>query len=72
MDKPLIQYIVHEAAEAGITDIIFVTHSSKGAIENHFDTHYELDSKLLASAKHDRIQALKAITPEGVNFNGVT
>lgn len=71
VDKPLIQYIVQEAAEAGITDIIFVTHSSKNAIENHFDSHYELESKLIESAKHDRIDALKTITPKGVNFISV-
>jgi UTP--glucose-1-phosphate uridylyltransferase len=71
VDKPLIQYIVQEAAEAGITDVIFVTHSSKNAIENHFDSHYELESKLIESAKHDRIDALKSITPKGVNFISV-
>ncbi len=68
VDKPLIQYIVHEAAQAGITDIILITHSSKNAIENHFDTHYELESKLLESAKHDRLDAIADITPPGVNL----
>lgn len=68
VDKPLIQYIVHEAAQAGITDIILITHSSKNAIENHFDTHYELESKLLESAKHDRLDAIADITPAGVNL----
>ena len=71
VDKPLIQYIVHEAAEAGITDIILVTHSSKNAIENHFDTHYELEAKLLESAKHDRIEAISKITPKGINIISV-
>ncbi|SFR63075.1 UTP--glucose-1-phosphate uridylyltransferase GalU [Thiomicrospira sp. ALE5] len=71
VDKPLIQYIVHEAAEAGITDIILVTHSSKNAIENHFDTHYELEAKLLESAKHDRIEAINKITPKGINIISV-
>ena len=71
VDKPLIQYIVHEAAEAGITDIILVTHSSKNAIENHFDTHYELEAKLLESAKHDRIEAIGKITPPGINLISV-
>lgn len=71
VDKPLIQYIVHEAAEAGITDIILVTHSSKNAIENHFDTHYELESKLLESAKHERLKALNEITPPKVNLISV-
>lgn len=71
VDKPLIQYIVHEAAEAGITDVILVTHSSKNAIENHFDTHYELEAKLIESAKHERIEALKEITPPNVNLISV-
>jgi UTP--glucose-1-phosphate uridylyltransferase len=71
VDKPLIQYIVHEAAEAGITDIILVTHSSKNAIENHFDTHYELEAKLLESAKHDRIEAISQISPKGINIISV-
>lgn len=71
VDKPLIQYIVHEAAEAGITDVIFVTHSSKNAIENHFDTHYELESKLLETAKHERLNCLNEITPPGINIISV-
>lgn len=71
VDQPLIQYIVHEAAEAGITDVILVTHSSKNAIENHFDTHYELEAKLLESAKHDRIEAISKITPKGINLISV-
>lgn len=71
VDKPLIQYIVHEAAEAGITDIILVTHSSKGAIENHFDKHYELESELELRGKHDRLLPLKDITPDGVRVVSV-
>ncbi|WP_127471894.1 UTP--glucose-1-phosphate uridylyltransferase GalU [Thiomicrorhabdus aquaedulcis] len=71
VDKPLIQYIIHEAAEAGITDIIFVTHSSKGAIENHFDSHYELEAKLIEGGKLDRLATMKAITPPNVNFVSV-
>ncbi len=42
--KPLIQYIVNECVFAGIKEIVLVTHSSKNAIENHFDTSYELKS----------------------------
>ncbi|MDX1346728.1 MAG: UTP--glucose-1-phosphate uridylyltransferase GalU [Thiomicrorhabdus chilensis] len=71
VDKPLIQYIVHEAAEAGITDIILVTHSSKSAIENHFDKHYELETELKLRGKQDRMQPLKEITPEGVRLVSV-
>ncbi|MEA3406149.1 MAG: UTP--glucose-1-phosphate uridylyltransferase GalU [Pseudomonadota bacterium] len=71
VDKPLIQYIVHEAAEAGITDIILVTHSSKGAIENHFDKHYELENELMVRGKQDRMVPLNEITPEGVRLVSV-
>ncbi|BBP42956.1 UTP--glucose-1-phosphate uridylyltransferase GalU [Thiosulfativibrio zosterae] len=71
VDKPLIQYIVHEAAEAGITDIILVTHSSKGAIENHFDKHYELENELKIRGKNDRLIPLDEITPDGVRFVSV-
>ena len=42
VDKPLIQYVVNECAAAGITEIVLVTHASKNAIENHFDTSFEL------------------------------
>lgn len=71
VDKPLIQYIIHEAAEAGITDIILVTHSSKGAIENHFDKHYELEKELELRGKMDRMVPLNEITPEGVRIVSV-
>lgn len=71
VDKPLIQYIVHEAAEAGITDIVLVTHSSKGAIENHFDKHYELETELELRGKEERLVPINEITPPGVRFVSV-
>lgn len=71
VDKPLIQYIVQEAAEAGITDIILVTHSSKSAIENHFDKHYELETELKLRGKEERLIPLDEITPEGVRLVSV-
>ena len=46
VDKPLIQYALEEAAEAGITDMIFVTGRSKRAIEDHFDRAFELEQDL--------------------------
>ena len=45
VDKPLIQYIVAECIFAGIKEIVLVTHSSKNAIENHFDTSWKLRLK---------------------------
>lgn len=71
VDKPLIQYIVQEAAEAGITDIILVTHSSKGAIENHFDKNYELENELKVRGKSERLISLAEITPPGVRLVSV-
>ena len=51
VDKPLIQYAVDEAREAGIEQIIFVTGRGKSAIEDHFDTSYELESTLTERGK---------------------
>ena len=52
VDRPVIQYVVEEAVAAGIRDIVLVTSSSKSAIENHFDTHAELEASLEAKGKH--------------------
>ncbi len=51
VDKPLIQYAVEEALEAGIEQIIFVTGRGKGALEDHFDISYELESTMRARGK---------------------
>lgn len=71
VDKPLIQYISEEAAEAGITDIIMVTHSSKSAIENHFDKDYELEEELIRRKKSQLLEVYRAITPKGVRIISV-
>ncbi len=67
-DKPLIQYIVNECAAAGITEIILVTHSSKNAIENHFDTSFELESTLEARVKRQLLEEVRSICPPGVTI----
>ena len=46
VDKPLIQYVVNECINDGFTGIVLVTHESKSAIENYFDTSFELESTL--------------------------
>src|ERR1700743_282062 len=51
VDKPLIQYVVDEAKEAGIEHFIFVTGRNKGVIEDHFDRMFELDTTLAARGK---------------------
>ncbi len=67
VDKPLIQYAVEEAAEAGITEMIFVTSSTKRAIEDHFDKNYELESELERKKKYDLLAELRAVVPKGVS-----
>ena len=71
VDKPLIQYVVNECAAAGITEIVLVTHSSKNAIENHFDTSFELESTLETRVKRQLLEEVRAITPEGVTITSV-
>src|SRR5256885_11697482 len=56
VDKPLIQYAVEEAYEAGIRDMIFVTGRSKRAIEDHFDTAYELENELENAGKQAMLE----------------
>ena len=66
VDKPLIQYAVEEAIEAGITDMIFITGRNKRAIEDHFDKAYELEAELEARQKSDLLQAIQRIKPDNV------
>jgi UTP--glucose-1-phosphate uridylyltransferase len=67
VDKPLIQYAVEEAISAGITKLIFVTSSSKRAIEDHFDSNFELESNLIERGKFDLLDMVRGILPEGVS-----
>ncbi|MGE4349910.1 MAG: UTP--glucose-1-phosphate uridylyltransferase GalU [Candidatus Berkiella sp.] len=66
VDKPLIQYAVEEAIEAGITDLVFVTSSSKRAIEDHFDSNFELEHALALQGKTELLNIVQEIVPEGV------
>jgi UTP--glucose-1-phosphate uridylyltransferase len=67
VDKPLIQYAAEEAIAAGITELIFVTSSSKRAIEDHFDKNYELEDKLERNHKQELLSIVRDIVPEGVS-----
>lgn len=67
VDKPLIQYAVEEALAAGITELIFVTNSSKRAIEDHFDSNFELEATLAERGKQDLLRIVKGILPDGVS-----
>jgi UTP--glucose-1-phosphate uridylyltransferase len=66
VDKPLIQYAVEEAIAAGAKRLVFVTHSSKGAIASHFDAHEELQSALADSGKQDILAVVRGILPDDV------
>jgi UTP--glucose-1-phosphate uridylyltransferase len=67
VDKPLIQYAVEEAIEAGITEMIFVTGRSKRSIEDHFDRSLELEYELEAKKKNDLLALVRSVKPDHVN-----
>jgi len=67
VDKPIIQYAVEEAADAGITDMIFVTGRTKRAIADHFDKAYELENELAQRGKDDMLKIVQDTIPKGVN-----
>ena len=68
VDKPLIQYVVNECVAAGAKEIVLVTHSSKNAIENHFDTSYELESMLEKRVKRQLLEEVRSICPKDVTI----
>lgn len=65
VDKPLIQYIVDECVAAGVKEIVLVSHSSKNAIENHFDTSFELEAALESRVKRQLLKEIKKYLPSG-------
>ena len=67
VDKPLIQYAVEEAVAAGITEMIFITGRNKRAIEDHFDTAYELESELEAAGKRLLLDMVQNVIPKHIN-----
>ncbi|NOZ54228.1 MAG: UTP--glucose-1-phosphate uridylyltransferase GalU [Gammaproteobacteria bacterium] len=67
VDKPLIQYAAEEAIAAGVKQLIFVTSSSKRAIEDHFDKNYELEAELEKRNKHELLSIVHDILPKGVS-----
>lgn len=64
VDKPLIQYAVEEAYAAGIRHMIFVTGRSKRAIEDHFDTAYELETELEQAQKQELLTLVRSVQPD--------
>ena len=67
VDKPIIQYAVEEAVQAGVTDLIFITGRNKRAIEDHFDKAYELETELAARGKQELLDLVQNIIPKSVN-----
>jgi len=66
VDKPLIQYAVEEAVAAGINEMIFITGRNKRAIEDHFDTAYELESELEAAGKQALLEMVRTVVPKNI------
>ena len=71
VDKPLIQYAVEEAYAAGIRHMIFVTGRNKRAIEDHFDTAYELENELEVAEKLELLALVRSIQAQDMNFSYV-
>src|SRR5712672_3557362 len=62
VDKPAIQYVVEEAVQAGLTDILIVTGRSKRAVEDHFDRNFELEHALAASGRDELLKQVNFAT----------
>ncbi len=71
VDKPVIQYVVEEALSAGINHFVFVTSATKRAIEDYFDTNFELETRLKERGKTDALFSVQNILPNGVTFSYV-
>ena len=67
VDKPIIQFAVEEAIDAGITEMVFVTGRTKRAIEDHFDRSVEMELELEQRGKTQLLEELRAILPPHVN-----
>jgi len=72
IDKPLIQYAVDEAIEAGCDTLVFITNRYKHAVADYFDKAYELEHKLEHSGKHEQLAMIRHVLPEGVRAVFVT
>lgn len=68
VDKPTIQYIVEEAIDSGIEDIIIVTGKGKRAIEDHFDHVLELEQNLLEKGKYELFEKVQASSHINIHY----
>jgi len=72
VDRPLIQYAVDEAVEAGCDTMVFVTNRYKHAVADYFDKAYELEQKLEAAGKQELLEVVRNVLPRGVRAVFVT
>ncbi|MBP6216322.1 MAG: UTP--glucose-1-phosphate uridylyltransferase GalU [Luteimonas sp.] len=72
IDRPLIQYAVDEAIEAGCDTLVFVTNRYKHAVADYFDKAYELEQKLEAAGKAEQLELVRNVLPKGVRAVFVT
>ncbi|MBB3229765.1 UTP--glucose-1-phosphate uridylyltransferase [Halomonas stenophila] len=63
VDRPMIQHVVDEALAAGLNEVVLITRGGKSAVEDHFDTHFELEASLEAKGKEALLDELRAIAP---------
>jgi len=71
LNKPIIQYIVEEAIYAGLEEIIFVTHSSKSSIEDHFDKSFELEATLEKRLKRAMLKEIRDISKLNISIQSI-
>jgi len=72
IDRPLIQYAVDEAIEAGCETLVFVTNRYKHAVADYFDKAYELEQKLESAGKLEQLELIRNVLPKGVRAVFVT
>lgn len=68
VDKPLIQYVVQEAVDAGITQLVFITSNSKRALEDYFDRHFELERHLAEQGKTALLSMIRSMVPDDISI----
>ena len=71
VDKPVIQYVIEEAVDAGFREIILVTRPGKESIENHFETHAELEAALEQKGKDALLAQVRDMLPSNVRLSSV-
>lgn len=71
VDRPIIQHVVEEALAAGINEILLVTRTGKSSIEDHFDTHFELEASLEKSGKDAILAMVREIAPPELKITTV-